>query len=51
MSTDFSNNSQYMIPFHETAYVGAEYSVRTDEQTVLTKPVVALSSFANSPGN
>ena len=31
--------------------VGAEYSVRTDEQTVLTKPVVAVRNFANSAEN
>jgi len=40
-----------MIPFHETASLGAEYSVGTDEQTVLTKPVVAVSNFGNFPEN
>ena len=51
MSTDFSKNSQHMIPFHETAFLGAEYSLGTDEQTVLTKPVVAVGNFGNSPEN
>jgi len=30
MSTDFSKNSQHMLPFHETE---EEYSVGTDEQS------------------
>jgi hypothetical protein len=51
VSTYFSKNYQYVIPFHEAASVGAEYSVRTDEQTVLTKPVIAVRNFANSPEN
>jgi len=40
-----------MIPFHETASLGAQYSVGTDEQTVLTKPIVAVRNFENSPEN
>jgi hypothetical protein len=38
-----------MIPFHETASMGTIF--RANRWTVLAKPLVAVSNFANSPEN